>query len=133
MLDNSRSVEFSFTKLLVSDLDRVTAFYQAACGYGAGQTLDASMGGRPVRETILSKPGGGAELVIMTYLDGNHPPVGGAVNAFNTVDIEAFEARALGAGGSIVEAISVLEFNGNTMRMGIYADPEGFLLEVLER
>ena len=133
MLDKTRNVEFSFTKLLVGDLERMTAFYQAACEYGPGHTLDATMAGRPIRETILSKPAGGAELVIITYLDGNHPPAGGAVNAFNTVDLDAFEARALAAGGTQVEAISELEFNGNKMRMGIYADPEGFLLEVLER
>ncbi len=133
MQDKSRNVEFSFTKLLVRDLERMTAFYRSTCEYGAGQTLEAAMGGRPIRETILAKPGGGAELVIMTYLDGNHPPAGSAVNAFNTVDLDAFEARVLDAGGLVVEAISELAFNGNTMRMGIYADPEGFLLEVLER
>ena len=39
----------------------------------------------------------------------------------------------LGAGGSVIEAIKPLEFNGNRMRMGIFADIEGYMLEVLER
>ena len=133
MLDDARNVEFSFTKLLVSDLERMTAFYQLVCEYGTGYTLEASMGGRPIRETILPKPGGAAELVMVMYLDGHHSPAGGAINAFNTRDIEALEVRVRAAGGSVIEPISELTHNGNTMRMAVYADPEGFLLEVLER
>ena len=52
---------------------------------------------------------------------------------FDTPDLDAFQARVLAAGGSVVEAIKVLEFGGNRMRMGIFADIEGYLLEVLER
>ncbi|MEY4160283.1 MAG: hypothetical protein RLZZ136_904 [Pseudomonadota bacterium] len=111
----------------------MTAFYQSTCEYGAGLTLEATLGGRPIRETILMQPRGGAELVLITYLDGEHALAGAVVNAFNTVDIAAFEARVLAAGGSVVEEIRPIEFNGKRMRMGIYADPEGFMLEVLER
>lgn len=133
MLDKTRNVEFSFTKLLVHDLERAVAFYRAVCEYGEGYTVEATMIDRPIRETILSRPGGGAELVLMTYLDGVHPQPGCVVNAFNTVDIEAFQARVLAAGGAVLEPIKDLAFNDNVMRIAFFADPEGFLLEVMER
>ena len=133
MLDKTRRVEFAFTKLAVADLDRATAFYRAACEYGEGYTVDAVMADRPIRETILSRPGGGAELVLITYLDGAHSGHGGAVNAFNTVDIDAFQARVIAAGGAVVEEISELSFNDKVMRIAFFADPEGLLLEVMER
>ena len=133
MLDKSRKVEFSFTKLIVRDLDGATAFYQAVCEYGDGYTVEATMADRPIRETILARPGGGAELVLLSYLDGSHPTAGSVVSAFNTVDIDAFQARVLAAGGTVVEPIKEVSFNGNTMRIAFFADPEGFLMEVMER
>ncbi len=96
----------------------MTAFYRSACAYGAGHAVSGD-GRSSASRTILPKPRGGAELVIMTYFDGNHPPAGSTVNVFNTVDLDACEACVLDVGGLIVEAISELAFNGNTMRMGI--------------
>ena len=133
MLDKSRRVEFAFTKLIVRDLERATAFYRAVCEYGEGYTVDATMADRPIRETILARPGGGAELVLLTQLDGAHPSSGNVVTAFNTVDIDAFQARVLAAGGTVIEPIKELSFNGNSMRIAFFDDPEGLLLEVMER
>jgi predicted enzyme related to lactoylglutathione lyase len=133
MLDKTRTVEFSFSKLVVGDLERATAFYQAVCEYGTGYTVEAIMVDRPVRETILSRPGGGAELVLLTFDDGTHPAPGSVISAFNTVNIDAFQARVLAAGGTVVDPIKELTFNNNTMRVAFFADPEGFVLEVMER
>ncbi len=133
MLDKNRTVEFSFSKLVVRDLESATAFYQAACQYGEGYTVEATMADRPIRETILSRPGGGAELVLLTYPDGEHPAPGSVISAFNTVDLDAFQARVLAAGGTVVEPIKALTFNNNTMRVAFFSDLEGFVLEVMER
>ncbi len=48
-------------------------------------------------------------------------------------DLDAFQARMLDAGGTIVYPIDSVEFGTNQMRVAFFADPEGHLLEVLER
>lgn len=132
MLDSSREVEFSFTKLVVRDLERATSFYQSVCGYAVGHTYEASLDGRPVRETILMNPGGAPELVLFTYLEGPHPSSGSVITVFDTVDLDAFQRRVLEAGGTVFEPASTLAVEP-PMRFAVFADPEGFLLEALER
>ncbi len=123
----------SFPKLVVRDLDAVAQFYRAVCGYGEGQRIEDAIAGRPIVEIVFSRPEGGAELVLLKFAEGPPPSPSGVMIAYDTDDLDAFQARVLGAGGSVVEAIKPLEFNGNRMRMGIFADIEGYMLEVLER
>lgn len=35
--------------------------------------------------------------------------------------------------GTVVEPVTWIEFGANRMRLGFFADPEGFVLEVMER
>lgn len=123
----------AFAKLVVQDLDAMATFYRAVCGYGDGQRIEDAIAGRPIVEIVFGKPEGGAELVLLTFSEGPPPSPSGVIIVFDTPDLDAFQARVLAAGGSVVEAIKVLEFGGNRMRMGIFADIEGYLLEVLER
>ena len=123
----------AFAKLVVNDLDAMAGFYRAVCGYGEGQRIEDAIAGRPITEIIFAKPEGGAELVLLTFTDGPPPSPSGVMIAYDTNDIDAFQARVLAAGGSVVEAIKALEFGGNRMRIGIFADIEGYLLEVLAR
>ena len=123
----------AFPKLVVRDLEAMAGFYRAVCGYGEGFRVEDAIAGRPIAEIVFSKPEGGAELVLLTFTQGPPPSPSGVMIAYDTDDLDAFQARVLGAGGSVVEAIKPLEFNGNRMRMGIFADIEGFMLEVLER
>lgn len=125
--------EFAFAKLVVKDLDAVADFYRAVCGFGEGQRLEDAIAGRPIVEIVFAKPEGGAELVLLAYADGPDPSPSGVMIAFNTPDLDAFQARVLAAGGSVVEAIKPLEFGGNHMRIAFFEDIEGYLLEVLER
>jgi predicted enzyme related to lactoylglutathione lyase len=123
----------SFPKLVVRDLDAMAAFYRSVCGYGEGYRLEDAIAGSPIAEIIFNKPEGGAELVLLTFTEGPLPSPSGVMIAYDTDDLDAFQARVLVEGGSVVEAIKPLEFNGNRMRMGIFADIEGYMLEVLER
>jgi predicted enzyme related to lactoylglutathione lyase len=132
VFDSSREVEFSFTKLIVRDLERATLFYQSVCGYVVGHTYEASLGGRAVRETILMDPAGAPELVLFMYLEGPHPIPGGVITVFYTVDLDAFQDRVLEAGGTVSEPIDTLAIEP-PMRFAVFADPEGFLVEALER
>lgn len=132
-MTGKRMSEVAFVKLVVRDLDAMAAFYRAVCGYGDGQRIEDAIAGKPVVEIVFGKPEGGAELVLLTYINEPAPSPSGVMIAFNTRDLDAFQARVLAASGSVVEPIKPLEFGGNRMRMGIFADIEGYLLEVLER
>ncbi len=132
-MTDKRISTVAFPKLVVRDLEAMAGFYRAVCGYGEGQRIEDAIAGRPIAEIVFSQPHGGAELVLLTFTGGPPPSPSGVMIAFDTPDLDAFQARVLGAGGSVVEAIKALEFGGNRMRMGIFADIEGYVLEVLER
>ena len=132
-MPTKRISTLAFPKLVVRDLDAVAAFYRAVCGYGEGQRIEDAIAGRPIAEIIFNKPEGGAELVLLTFTQGPPPSPSGVIIVYDTDDLEKFQARVLAAGGSVVEPIKALEFGGNHMRMAIFADIEGFMLEVLER
>lgn len=123
----------AFPKLVVRDLEAMAGFYRAVCGYGEGQRIEDAIAGRPIAEIVFSRPEGGAELVLLTFTEEPPPSPSGVMIAYDTPDLDAFQARVLSAGGFVLEAIKPLEFNGNRMRMGIFADIEGYVLEVLER
>jgi predicted enzyme related to lactoylglutathione lyase len=124
---------FAFTKLVVRDLASADAFYRAVCGYGDGQCATGMTAGRPIEEMIYRKPEGGLELVLLSYLDGPESATSGVIVAFDTSDLDAFQERVLAAGGAVIEAIRDLEFNANRMRIGFFSDPDGHLLEVMQR
>ncbi len=132
-MTGKRISEVAFAKLVVRDLDAMAAFYRAVCGYGEGQRLEDAITGRPIIEIVFGKPEGGAELILLTFVDGPAPSPSGVMIVFNTPDLDAFQARVLAAGGVVVDPVKPLEFGGNRMRIGIFADIEGYLLEVLER
>lgn len=123
----------AFPKLVVRDLEAVAAFYRAVCGYGEGQRIEDAIAGSPIAEIIFAKPEGGAELVLLTFIEGSPPSPSGVMIVYDTDDLEAFQTRVLAAGGSVVEPIKALDFGAASMRMAIFADIEGYMLEVLER
>ena len=133
MTDNFSGGTFAFTKLVVRDLSKADAFYRTVCGYSEGQWVTDTAGGRPIQEVIYRRPEGGLELVLLTYLDGAVGSAGDVITAFDTPDLDAFQARLLAAGGAVAEAIRDLEFNGNPMRIAFFTDPDGYLLEVMQR
>lgn len=133
MLNDFPGAKFAFTKIVVNDLAKSAAFYRSVCEYDEGQLVEADLAGRPIAEVIFRKPEGGMEFAILAYLDGVKSSSGDVIIAFDTADIDAFEARLLKAGGTIAGPIKALEFGGNKMRIAFYTDIDGYLLEVMER
>lgn len=125
--------QFAFAKLVVRDLQNEARFYRSVFGYGEGQFIRGAVAGRPLEEIIFMGPGNKVELMLMTFLDGSMPSPSGIIVGFYTRDIEAFEARVIAAGGRIMQPIGPLEGGSRQLRLAFYADPEGYLLEVLER
>jgi predicted enzyme related to lactoylglutathione lyase len=127
------AAKFAFTKLVVRDLDRSVEFYRAVCGYAEPDVLKADMGSRPIAEAILRTPDGALDLVLMAYTDGALPGSSNTITAFDTSDLDSYTARVLEAGGTVVHEINAVEVGTTRMRIAFYADPDGNLLEVMER
>ncbi|WP_052223747.1 VOC family protein [Novosphingobium malaysiense] len=120
------------TKLVVKDLQREAEFYRSVCGYGEGIFIRDQLAGRPIDEIIFVPEGGGHSLILFTYTDGGEPSSSGVMLVYFTSDLDAFEARVLAAGGTVHQAKGPIELPSGSSRMGVFADPEGFLLEVIE-
>jgi predicted enzyme related to lactoylglutathione lyase len=133
MGEESQKLVFAFTKLVVQDLEREAAFYRAVCGYGEGDVLKGDIAGRPVEEIILRTPDGALDLILLSYLGEAPSSSSSEITAFDTGDLDACQAHLLDAGGTVVEAIKCVTVGTDAMRIGIFADPEGHLLEVMER
>jgi predicted enzyme related to lactoylglutathione lyase len=133
MVAGTLKAAFAFAKLVVRDLEREVAFYRTVCGYGEGDVLQGEIAGRPVEEVILRRPEGALDLVLLRYLGETSSAGSSEITAFDTDDIEGWQARLVDAGGTVVDPIRWFTIGANTMRIGYFADPEGHLLEVMER
>jgi len=123
---------FGSARLIVRDLQAQAAFYRAVFGLGEGIFIADQIKGRAIEELIFMDPKGGAGIILLQYMDGNAPSPGGVMLLFFDEDVPALEARLLAAGGSVVQPISEIDLGNRKAKMAIYADPEGFLIEVIE-
>ena len=122
---------FSFTKLLVGELEKTAAFYASVCGLVEQQRVDATIGGRPIREiTFLPTYPGGGSLTLLEFLGAPEPHADELILGFTTTDIEAFVERAKAAGGCVADPIRALP--EHRLRVAFVRDVEGHLLEVVQ-
>ena len=123
---------YLFAKTFVRDLDAMGRFYAEVFGLVENNRHTDVMFGRPISE-ITYKPGAGREaggLTLISFLDGDHPAAGEAVQGFVTQDIEAVCQRAVAAGGSVAEPVrEIAEFG---IKVAFVLDPEGHINEVIE-
>jgi predicted enzyme related to lactoylglutathione lyase len=133
-MSQPRPARFGFLKLVVRDLQQEARFYRSVVGYCEGLYIEGEIAGRPIEEIFFSGPNGESEMLILAYKDGAGPPPSpsGVITGLFTPDIEAFEARVLEAGGRVVQPIGPIDMPGGVSRLAFYADPEGYLLEVIE-
>jgi predicted enzyme related to lactoylglutathione lyase len=126
-----KQADFGFSKLVVGDLERCGAFYQAVCGLVESGRYEAAIAGRAIRE-IMYRPTspGGAMLVLLAYLDTPRPGGGETILGFQTPDLDAFLKRAREAGGSVLEEPRTID--DLEVRVAFVRDPEGHLLEVVQ-
>jgi predicted enzyme related to lactoylglutathione lyase len=123
---------FAFTKLVVGDLDRCAAFYETVCEIKPQARIQGAIAGRAITEIVYEPTNkGGASLVLLAYDDEAKPASGETITGFASPDAEAFAARAVAAGGIVVEPVRDAPAHG--LKVGFVADPEGHLIEVIER
>jgi predicted enzyme related to lactoylglutathione lyase len=123
---------FTFTKLIVGDLERSAAFYRDVCGLTEVNRIDAESDGRSLTEIILTgNPAGPATLVLITYHGEAISPRGDSILGFYTADIDAFLERLVAAGGSVTTPVKDLPEAG--LKCAIATDNEGHIIEPLQR
>lgn len=128
---STADAQFSFSKLLVADLEKCAAFYKAVCGLVELQRVEATINGRPIREINFhpTYPGGGA-LTLLQFLDTEKPRREELILGFTTDDIEAFVERVRAAGGRVTDPIRAMP--EHHLRVAFVEDVEGHLIEVVQ-
>ncbi len=121
---------FSFTKIVVADLDATAAFYSAAFALEEKYRVEAAIADRPMAEIVFAPTREGAgTFILLQFADGGSAPAG-VIPGFVTDDIDAAFARGVGAGGAVAQAPRDMPEHGH--RVGFLADPEGRIIEVAQ-
>ena len=125
-------IHFSFTKIVVTDLETCGAFYVEVFGLREQYRLRSEIGGRAIDEVLFeaTAPGAGS-FILLRFVDPADVASAGVIPGFVTDEIDALFARAVAAGGSVVQPIADAPAHG--VRVGFLADPEGRLIEVVQR
>ena len=128
---STADAHFSFSKLLVDDLEKTAAFYASVCGLVEHQRVDATIDGRSIREIMFlpTYPGGGS-LTLLKFLAAPRPHNDETILGFTTSDIEAFVDRVKAAGGRVTDPIRSMP--EHRLRVAFVTDVEGHRIEVVQ-
>ena len=121
---------FTFTKVIVADLTAASAFYADVFGLEVAQRIEATIDGSPMEEVFLAT-GAGPTLALVSYADREPPVAGELVLGFSTDDVTSLFDRAAKRGATVVRPPGASEATHGYM-VGILADPDGHLVEVVE-
>ncbi|MDX2276646.1 MAG: VOC family protein [Hyphomonadaceae bacterium] len=130
-LGSAHKASFSFTKLVVDDLEKSAAFYKEVLGLEELMRVDEAVADRPISEILFKQTvEGGATFALFKFLHESAPAPGEVILGFVTPDLEALLQRATKAGGKIVQPIKSMPQLG--IKVAFVADVEGRLLEVVQ-
>lgn len=115
-----------FTKLIVTDMAAMIAFYERAFGFVVSNRLEFP----GLEEVLLSVPDDRFSLVLYRHTDGREVSVGTAHGPLGlaTRDLDATWEAALAAGATAVQPPRDLP----GMRIAFVDDPEGHPLEFIQ-
>lgn len=126
---------FSFTKVLVKDLDKLAAFYTTVFGFRQVERLIANAGPGigEIEEILLSMSGGiGGEppLVLFKLLEKPAPKDTDTILGLMVSNLDDVLKRLSAAGGSVVSDSP--EQPLTVAKCAFARDPEGRLLEIVQ-
>ncbi|MCP1470368.1 putative enzyme related to lactoylglutathione lyase [Sphingobium sp. OAS761] len=124
---------FSFTKLIVSDVDSLFTFYHRVFGLVEKARVRQGEGEFKLDEIILGPEGGGyamATLVIQRFPNRPIPEPGEATLGFIVTDVDATVVSALECGGSVHRPAHAQPQHG--VKVAFIKDSDGHLIEVVE-
>jgi len=116
---------FSFTKLVVDDLEKMSAYYQQVYGLKPFERFQADIGIDPIDEIMLGVDSayGPGSIILLKFVDRPAPTPGGVILGFQTDDLEALVDRTIASGGSLHAEIR--ESDVASVRVAFTVDPEG--------
>ena len=123
---------FSFTKLVVHDLDKMAAFYGQVFGMKPFDRIQADIGNDAIDEIMLGVDSGygPGSLMLLKFVDLPAPPQGAIILGFMTDDLQALVDRVIAHGGTIHAGIK--ENSEMNLRVAFTRDPEGNVSEVIQ-
>lgn len=130
------SGRFIFTKIIVSDVDRLLAFYRDAFGMTQITRISHGAGVDELDEIIMGSAGsaGGANaghtLVIQRFPNRPIPACGEVTLGFIVADIDQAIKGAVAAGATITRPVWDEPDHG--IRVAFIKDPDGHLIEVVQ-
>ena len=127
------NVSFSFSKLIVHDLEKMAAFYRDVYGlHAVNRVRGQSIGGEEIDEIMVSADPKAAygSLVLLKYLGRGPSPSGELILGFTTDDLPGLLERVCAAGGGVYARIK--EISEMKLRVAFATDPEGHLAELVE-
>ena len=127
------STTHGFTKLVVHDVDAMSAFYQEAYGLHAVHRVKGqSIGGEEIDEIMMSHDPTAqwTSLVLLRYVGRAPSPNGEVILGFQTDDLPALLERVEKAGGAV--AVPMREIAELRVRVAFATDPEGHLAELVQ-
>jgi len=123
---------FSFTKLVVGDLEGMSSFYQEAYGLKPFDRVKADIAGDAIDEIMLGVDSafGPGSVVLLQYPERPAPTPGAVILGFTTDDLDALVARVEAAGGRLHGEVRVSD--AAPVRVAFLLDPEGNLVECVQ-
>jgi predicted enzyme related to lactoylglutathione lyase len=121
----------NFTKLIVGDLERSAAYYQAVFGLAELFRFEGKIAGDRFEQVVLGVDGAMSGLILVRFVERDAPPDGAIILGFMSPDLAALFERAVAAGGTVHAEIRDPKLPGVAL-VGFLADPDGHLAEVLQ-
>lgn len=129
--DSGAVIPLGFTKLIVEDIDRMSKFYAALCGFEEEGRGEDQIAGRPILEVYFrSDPAGTGTFTLTKFLDAPRPANEAVILGFVTPDINQFIEHAVDAGSKIIEPAHSRPDHG--VKVAFFKDLEGNLIEAIE-
>jgi predicted enzyme related to lactoylglutathione lyase len=125
--------DYSFSKLIVHDLEKMAAFYRDVYGlHAVHRVRGQSIGGEEIDEIMVSKDPTAqfGSLVLLKYLGRAPSPTGELILGFTTDDLPGLLERVCAAGGGVHAPIR--EIPEMKLRVAFATDPEGHLAELVQ-
>jgi predicted enzyme related to lactoylglutathione lyase len=121
----------NFTKVIVGDLERSAAYYEAVFGLRELYRFEGKIAGDPFQQVVLGADGAMAGLILVRFVERDAPPNGAVILGFMAPDLAALFELAVAAGGTVHAEIQDPKIPGVAL-VGFLADPDGHLAEVLQ-
>lgn len=129
----TQKISFSFTKIIVDDLDRIADFYKNAMDFREYQRHGDEVAGEAIEEIILihgEEMGQGVPLIVWRFPDRDPPATSDCILGFQTNDLDTLVDKVVSAGGALVQAPWNNMEHG--VRVAFMKDPDGRLLELVQ-